>query len=224
MGSPIHARGLAHPQLSSWMIPRLNQPIRFSLPRPTASSSLRQIQRQSIALEAATAAGAENLATPSEAPTTVRPPWVPSWLCTMSVPTQVFVGLLFYSFHTLVLTQHLLPFPVQIIPNESGLFQSIGLDSLAGLLVCIGAVVWRPWRFHPKSPPWRVSRGIKGKVAGVGVTLVVLHYLSSYVYLACEWLLYGLVLAGLPISIAIERSLQVFEVTLNSFPCLFLSI
>jgi hypothetical protein len=129
----------------------------------------------------------------------------------MSVPAQAVVGLSLYLFHTLVLSQHLLPFPVQLIPNESGLFQSIGLDSLAGLLVTVGALVWRPWRRHPKAPPWRVARqGQKGKVVGVGVTLAALHYLSSYMYVACEWALYGLVLAGLPISIAMERSLQVW--------------
>lgn len=225
LGSSIHARATMQAQLSSRMISHLGQPGWSPLPRTTAPSTVCKFQRPRTVLTAAAASGAENPATPTDVSNTVRPSWVPSWLCMMSVPTQVLVGLLFYSFHTLVLTQHVFPFPVQIIPNESGLFQSIGLDSLAGLLVTIGAAVWRPWRFHPKTPPWRVSRGVKGKVVGVGITLVVLHYLSSYMYLACEWLIYGLVLAGLPISIAMERSLQVLEhVAMTFTPSLTLAI
>jgi len=43
------------------------------------------------------------------------------------------VTLVFYLFHTAVLTQNSLPLPFQLIPNDRGNFQSIGLDSLAGM-------------------------------------------------------------------------------------------
>lgn len=42
---------------------------------------------------------------------------------------QVFLLVLLYIFHLFVLTQHEIVFPVQLIPNNSGKFQSIGLDS-----------------------------------------------------------------------------------------------
>ena len=62
-----------------------------------------------------------------------RPDWAPSWaptpLVTMRPILQLFVGLVLYIFHLLVLTQHQLVFPVQLIPNDRGWFQSLGLDS-----------------------------------------------------------------------------------------------
>lgn len=62
-----------------------------------------------------------------------RPEWAPNWaptsLVTMRPILQLLMGLLLYIFHLLVLAQHQLVFPVQIIPNDRGWFQSIGLDS-----------------------------------------------------------------------------------------------
>jgi hypothetical protein len=43
--------------------------------------------------------------------------------------TQVVFGFLLYVFHLAVLTQRSVPFPVQLIPNDKGFFQSIGWDS-----------------------------------------------------------------------------------------------
>lgn len=54
--------------------------------------------------------------------------------CQSISPTTQFGILMFmYIFHLTVLTQHSIVFPFQLIPNEAGRFQSIGLDSLAGM-------------------------------------------------------------------------------------------
>jgi len=59
--------------------------------------------------------------------------WIPAWIFHLKPSVQLVATLVLYLFHTVVLTQHALPFPVQLIPNDRGNFQSIGLDSLAGM-------------------------------------------------------------------------------------------
>lgn len=75
----------------------------------------------------------------------VRPewalPWMPTWLITLRPITQLFVGLFLYIFHLRILTQHGITFPFQLIPNDEGWFQSIGLDSLAGIFSLFG-MIW----------------------------------------------------------------------------------
>ena len=68
-------------------------------------------------------------------------PWMPTWLITLPPRYQFVVGLCLYIFHLRILTQHQLTFPFQLIPNDEGWFQSIGLDSLAGM-VAFGALLW----------------------------------------------------------------------------------
>lgn len=51
------------------------------------------------------------------------PPWA-----------QLVLLMMMYVIHLLVLTQHAILFPFQLIPNERGWFQSIGLDSIAGII------------------------------------------------------------------------------------------
>lgn len=62
-----------------------------------------------------------------------RPAWARDWMPTELVrlrpALQLVVVLLCYIFHMTVLAQHSVPFPVQLIPNERGQFQSIGWDS-----------------------------------------------------------------------------------------------
>lgn len=64
---------------------------------------------------------------------TIRPDWacdwMPTWLISMRPSVQFMVGLAMYVFHLKVLTQGMIAFPCQIIPNDRGFFQSIGLDS-----------------------------------------------------------------------------------------------
>jgi hypothetical protein len=55
--------------------------------------------------------------------------WMPTWSVDMRPPVQFLVGIFLYVFHLGVLTQRSIPFPFQLIPNEKGHFQSIGLDS-----------------------------------------------------------------------------------------------
>ena len=68
-------------------------------------------------------------------------PWMPTWLITLPPRYQFLIGLCLYIFHLRILTQHQLTFPFQLIPNDEGWFQSIGLDSLAGM-VAFGALLW----------------------------------------------------------------------------------
>ena len=68
-------------------------------------------------------------------------PWMPTWLITLKPRTQFLIGLCLYIFHLRILTQHQIIFPFQLIPNDEGWFQSIGLDSLAGMLA-FGGLVW----------------------------------------------------------------------------------
>lgn len=55
--------------------------------------------------------------------------WMPTWLVTLRPTAQLAAVLLLYIFHLTVLTQRSISFPFQLIPNERGHFQSIGLDS-----------------------------------------------------------------------------------------------
>jgi hypothetical protein len=55
--------------------------------------------------------------------------WMPTWLVSMRPLPQFVVALALYIFHVSVLAQRSIPFPFQLIPNDKGHFQSIGLDS-----------------------------------------------------------------------------------------------
>lgn len=154
--------------------------------------------------------------------------------------TQIMIVLAFYFVHTLVLSRGCLAFPVQLFPNKHGLFQSIGLDSLAGFIVAIAGLVARPWssravvecdeetetnvardkagdgaperKIKTMLPlPWSLTRtsALRLRCASIGTVLIVAHYLSGYVGLLIEYVLYGLAAAGLPLTIAMHRSLQV---------------
>eukprot|EP01082_Thalassiosira_pseudonana_P001729 g910.t1 g910 contig10:987040-988629(+) len=68
-------------------------------------------------------------------------PWMPTSLVTLRPAYQFIIGLLLYIFHLRILTQHGITFPFQLIPNDEGWFQSIGLDSIAGMLAFAG-LVW----------------------------------------------------------------------------------
>lgn len=66
-----------------------------------------------------------------------KPPWLspsmakilPSWIFHLRPSVQLLLTLVIYLFHTVVLTQHSLVLPFQLLPNDRGNFQSIGLDS-----------------------------------------------------------------------------------------------
>jgi hypothetical protein len=60
------------------------------------------------------------------------PDWAPEWTVNLSPPLQLVVAVGFYLVHMLLLSKNCIPLPFQLLPNEHGFFQSIGLDSLAG--------------------------------------------------------------------------------------------
>jgi hypothetical protein len=55
--------------------------------------------------------------------------WMPTWFVTMRPMVQLAVVVTCYLFHLMVLTQHSIAFSYQLIPNDHGHYQSIGLDS-----------------------------------------------------------------------------------------------
>lgn len=55
--------------------------------------------------------------------------WMPTWMTCLRPSMQLLAAFLLYLFHTLYLTQASIPLPFQLIPNERGNFQSVGLDS-----------------------------------------------------------------------------------------------
>jgi hypothetical protein len=67
-------------------------------------------------------------AVPAQRPDWARD-WMPTWLLNLRPSVQLATVLILYIFHLVVLTQRSIPFPVQLIPNERGHFQSIGFDS-----------------------------------------------------------------------------------------------
>ena len=146
------------------------------------------------------------------APKWAAPAWVPAWAQgEIPILLQCLLAFVFYLVHTLVLSRHVLPFPVQLIPNNEGLFQSIGLDTLAGV-VAIGmfASLKRPNR----PLPWSIGRraGLRRKALWTTAVLAVLHFMSGYLSLMLEYLLYGVAAAGVPMTVAMHRSLQVRQV------------
>lgn len=62
------------------------------------------------------------------------PAWVPTWAVTLHPVIQALLMVALYFFHMLVLSKVAMPFPFQLLPNTHGLFQSIGMDSLAGVV------------------------------------------------------------------------------------------
>ena len=54
---------------------------------------------------------------------------LPTWLFHLRPSVQMAVTLLLYLFHTSVLTQNSLVLPFQLLPNDRGNFQSVGLDT-----------------------------------------------------------------------------------------------
>ena len=160
----------------------------------------------------------------------------------ISPPKQFAMLICMYIFHLTVLTQHSIVFPFQIIPNEAGRFQSIGLDSIAGMfsLFVIGQLRKRqinhstqsnneqrnvsktvipslfsqmnnhdgsaPWAF-PKSPSSELGPKVTSSVT-LGL-LVAAYFMTGRLSAWIELNLYALAGLGLPITIAMHRSLVV---------------
>lgn len=109
--------------------------------RRTTQSSFNIRQTTGLFSAASLSADDENSSNKKSARPDWALPWMPTWLITLRPITQFIVGLGLYIFHLKVLTQHGITFPFQLIPNDEGWFQSIGLDSLAGMLSLFG-MIW----------------------------------------------------------------------------------
>lgn len=58
---------------------------------------------------------------------------LPTWIFHLRPSVQLLITFFLYIFHTVVLAQSTLVLPFQLIPNDRGNFQSIGLDTLVGM-------------------------------------------------------------------------------------------
>lgn len=68
------------------------------------------------------------------------------WVLTHLRPAmQLAMALLLYLFHTLVLSQHSITFPFQLIPDNRGYFTGVGWDSVAGMatLMAYQRYIWK---------------------------------------------------------------------------------
>lgn len=119
-----------------------------------------------------------------------------------------------YAFHLKVLTQHSVVFPFQLIPNDKGHFQSIGLDSLVGMVSF--------WAFSklkaPKELPWAGINSTakeEGDISPASPSvrafsyLLVAYTLTGRLSELFERLLYMAVGLGVPMTISMHRSLTV---------------
>ncbi|CAB1097194.1 unnamed protein product [Ectocarpus sp. CCAP 1310/34] len=192
------------------------------------------------------------------------PAWAPRWAVDMHPAGQAAVSIGLYFFHMarrrcvratrvyrlgalgelpsgkrLHLSKSGLTFPIQLIPNNHGLFHSVGLDTAAGFAV-LGVAAWSRVRSGlPLFPPLG-GRGVEGKEKGRGkagaksgtrgrvkipwklegarvkkklpltfTVLIFAYFLSGLGSTVCEYLLYGLSYLGVGMSVAMHRSLQV---------------
>jgi len=140
------------------------------------------------------------------------PAWVPTWAVTLHPLIQVVIMVALYFFHMLVLSKVAMPFPFQLVPNSHGLFQSIGMDSLAGLLV-LGVMAYfrrarglplRPVVFGDRPLPFNPPKKGRGKVWRI-LALLMVAYLTSGS--ASKWVedVFGLS----EVNVALGRAVQV---------------
>jgi len=82
----------------------------------------------------------------------------------------------------------------QLIPNDKGAFQSIGLDSVAGLaVIALGLVLRKSAGISPvpplitsNNPPWRVPREARKMLGGTTAYLLLAYIASGYGAVFCE--------------------------------------
>jgi len=153
---------------------------------------------------------------------TVRPDWlpafVPTWVCTTLHPVvQLVIMLAMYAFHLLFLSKNSWTFSRQLIPNDKGAFQSIGYDSVAGLVVIVGIVVCRllagvkpiPTLLDNPDPPWRVPREARQILGGTTGLLLLAYVASGYGAVFCEQILLLLSVYNVPLTIPTMRAWKV---------------
>lgn len=140
------------------------------------------------------------------------PAWVPTWAVTLHPVVQALLMVALYFFHMLVLSKVAVPFPVQLLPNTHGLFQSIGMDSLAGVLF-LGALAYfrrakglplRPVVFGDRPLPFNPPREGRGRVWRILAFLMVAYLTSGS---ASKWVEDAFSLSE--VNVALGRAVQV---------------
>jgi len=157
--------------------------------------------------------------------------WMPTWLITLRPIYQVCVAVCLYILHLKVLTQKAIVFPFQLFPSSLGHFQSLGLDSLAGIISMVGYLLLRratkdkahpavpplfssptkveaPWKF-PKIDPLSKLPGPKSTAAIAFFLLVQGYFYVGRFSLFWEDYLYTLAGWGFKMTIPMHRSLVV---------------
>mmetsp|Transcript_22523 Transcript_22523/g.25638 ORF Transcript_22523/g.25638 Transcript_22523/m.25638 type:complete len:478 (+) Transcript_22523:129-1562(+) len=154
--------------------------------------------------------------------------WMPTWLITLRPIYQVGVALCLYVLHLKVLTQKAIVFPFQLIPNRLGHFQSLGLDSLMGILSIVGYMSLRratknkahpavpslfssrttAWNF-PKINPLSRKAGPRSTAAIALFLLVKGYFMVGRVSMFWENFLYTLAGWGFKMTVPMHRSISV---------------
>jgi len=140
------------------------------------------------------------------------PKWVPTWAVTLHPVVQAALMVGLYFFHMLVLSKVAVPFPVQLLPNTHGLFQSIGMDSLAGVLFLAVLAYFRKARGLPLRPvvfgdrplPFNPPRRGRARVWRILAFLMVAYLTSGS---ASKWVEDAFSLSE--VNVALGRAVQV---------------
>jgi len=153
---------------------------------------------------------------------TERPPWLPEffplWMCQTPHPVvQLAIMLVMYGLHLLFLSKNSFTFPRQLIPNDKGAFQSVGYDSVAGLVVMVGVLACRkaagvrliPRLLDSDDPPWRVPKEAKKLLGGTMGMLFLAYVASGYGAVFCEQILLLLSVYNVPLTIPTMRAWKV---------------
>lgn len=175
---------------------------------------------------------------PASSPTTAildtldaadRPAWLPAaapaWMGDAIVYIrqrpwlQLLIAFPLYALHVLYFSTGGWKLPSAVIPNGKGLFSNVGFDTAAGAVVALGTLIIRkfllrlpralPPLLSSDTPPWKVSRADKRKIANTTVLLVVAYLASGYGAVLIEQVLFLLAGLGVPLTIATTRAWKV---------------